>query len=291
LRWDQRQLAEASSVSLPTIKRLEAKPGILVAHAPDLDSHPKCHGSCRSSVHRGEWRRSGGTSALGPALRHKREWVSSKRAITLGTARRNDPAPASCCGGSALKSESYANHGVGAGPLFGSGTTAQHRRVRARYRDTLWTGSNDDAVVGRGSRRLHFSRGSRWVRSRALIAYDRQGTRWLQFSRGDRPSHDGRQTGRANERSNPASRDGHQFPPRAGTASPVSQLRAISAAGSMKPGRAQPVGEDYPTGLSRRWRSLQLNWSGRPRSIGVRIRSPPPRSRGCAARGRSGTPL
>jgi hypothetical protein len=27
-------LAEASSVSLPTIKRLEAKPGILVAHAP-----------------------------------------------------------------------------------------------------------------------------------------------------------------------------------------------------------------------------------------------------------------
>ncbi len=33
LRWEQRQLAEASSVSLPTIKRLEAKPGILVAHA------------------------------------------------------------------------------------------------------------------------------------------------------------------------------------------------------------------------------------------------------------------
>ena len=34
VRWDQRQLAEASSVSLPTIKRLEAKPGILVAHVP-----------------------------------------------------------------------------------------------------------------------------------------------------------------------------------------------------------------------------------------------------------------
>jgi len=33
LRWDQRQLAAASSVSLPTIKRLEAKPGILIAHA------------------------------------------------------------------------------------------------------------------------------------------------------------------------------------------------------------------------------------------------------------------
>ena len=33
LRWDQRALAEASVVSLPTIKRLEAQPGILVAHA------------------------------------------------------------------------------------------------------------------------------------------------------------------------------------------------------------------------------------------------------------------
>jgi transcriptional regulator with XRE-family HTH domain len=33
LRWEQRHLAEASSVSLPTIKRLEAKPGVLVAHS------------------------------------------------------------------------------------------------------------------------------------------------------------------------------------------------------------------------------------------------------------------
>jgi len=33
LRWEQRQLAEASSVSLPTIKRLEAKSGPLLAHA------------------------------------------------------------------------------------------------------------------------------------------------------------------------------------------------------------------------------------------------------------------
>jgi transcriptional regulator with XRE-family HTH domain len=32
LRWEQRHLAEASSVSLPTIKRLEAKPGPLIAH-------------------------------------------------------------------------------------------------------------------------------------------------------------------------------------------------------------------------------------------------------------------
>jgi hypothetical protein len=36
LRWDQRQLAEASSVSLPTVKRLEAKPGPLFAHASTL---------------------------------------------------------------------------------------------------------------------------------------------------------------------------------------------------------------------------------------------------------------
>ena len=32
LRWEQRSLADASSVSLPTIKRLELRPGILAAH-------------------------------------------------------------------------------------------------------------------------------------------------------------------------------------------------------------------------------------------------------------------
>src|SRR5262249_26972300 len=32
LRWDQRDLAKASSISLPTIKRLESKPGALEAH-------------------------------------------------------------------------------------------------------------------------------------------------------------------------------------------------------------------------------------------------------------------
>ena len=32
LRWEQQHLSAASSVSLPTIKRLEARPGILVAH-------------------------------------------------------------------------------------------------------------------------------------------------------------------------------------------------------------------------------------------------------------------
>ncbi len=32
LRWEQRDLAAASSVSLPTVKRLEARPGIMAAH-------------------------------------------------------------------------------------------------------------------------------------------------------------------------------------------------------------------------------------------------------------------
>src|SRR5262245_27230658 len=32
LRWDQRTLAKASLISLPTIKRLESKPGALEAH-------------------------------------------------------------------------------------------------------------------------------------------------------------------------------------------------------------------------------------------------------------------
>ena len=34
LRWEQKTLADASSVSLPTIKRLEGKPGLLGAHQP-----------------------------------------------------------------------------------------------------------------------------------------------------------------------------------------------------------------------------------------------------------------
>ena len=32
LRWEQRDLATASAVSLPTIKRLESQPGIMAAH-------------------------------------------------------------------------------------------------------------------------------------------------------------------------------------------------------------------------------------------------------------------
>jgi hypothetical protein len=32
LRWEQRDLSEASTISLPTVKRLESQPGILAAH-------------------------------------------------------------------------------------------------------------------------------------------------------------------------------------------------------------------------------------------------------------------
>ena len=38
LRWEQRDLASASSVSLPTIKRLESKPGTLSAHASTVSA-------------------------------------------------------------------------------------------------------------------------------------------------------------------------------------------------------------------------------------------------------------
>ena len=36
LRWEQRDLAAASSVSLATIKRLESQPGVIAAHASTL---------------------------------------------------------------------------------------------------------------------------------------------------------------------------------------------------------------------------------------------------------------
>jgi hypothetical protein len=36
LRWEQRDLANASAVSLPTIKRLESRPGVLAAHGSTL---------------------------------------------------------------------------------------------------------------------------------------------------------------------------------------------------------------------------------------------------------------
>jgi transcriptional regulator with XRE-family HTH domain len=38
LRWEQRDLAEASGVSLPSIKRLESKPGELSAQRRTIDA-------------------------------------------------------------------------------------------------------------------------------------------------------------------------------------------------------------------------------------------------------------
>ena len=38
LRWEQRNLAEASGVSLPSIKRLETIPGLLVAQPRTIDA-------------------------------------------------------------------------------------------------------------------------------------------------------------------------------------------------------------------------------------------------------------
>jgi transcriptional regulator with XRE-family HTH domain len=38
LRWEQKDLAEASGVSLPSIKRLETQPGALAAHQRTTDA-------------------------------------------------------------------------------------------------------------------------------------------------------------------------------------------------------------------------------------------------------------
>jgi hypothetical protein len=38
LRWEQRDLATASLVSLPTIKRLESKPGVMGAHTSTVSA-------------------------------------------------------------------------------------------------------------------------------------------------------------------------------------------------------------------------------------------------------------
>jgi transcriptional regulator with XRE-family HTH domain len=38
IRWEQKELADASGVSLPTIKRLETKPGPLSAHPQTIAS-------------------------------------------------------------------------------------------------------------------------------------------------------------------------------------------------------------------------------------------------------------
>ena len=59
LRWEQRHLAEASSVSLPTIKRLEARPGALTAHSSTLVLLKMALEKGGHRIHRGERRRAG----------------------------------------------------------------------------------------------------------------------------------------------------------------------------------------------------------------------------------------
>lgn len=38
IRWEQKDLAEQSGVSLPTVKRLETKPGKIAANGPTIDA-------------------------------------------------------------------------------------------------------------------------------------------------------------------------------------------------------------------------------------------------------------
>lgn len=38
VRWEQKDLSEASGVALSTIKRLETKPGVLGAHGPTIQA-------------------------------------------------------------------------------------------------------------------------------------------------------------------------------------------------------------------------------------------------------------
>lgn len=38
IRWEQKDLAEKSGVSLPTVKRLETKPGVISANGPTIDA-------------------------------------------------------------------------------------------------------------------------------------------------------------------------------------------------------------------------------------------------------------
>ena len=74
LRWEQRDLAEASGVSLPTIKRLEATPGVLAAHSSTVTALRRAFESARIEF----------TNGSGPGVR-LRVGSKSKHA---GDARR-----------------------------------------------------------------------------------------------------------------------------------------------------------------------------------------------------------
>ena len=67
LRWDQRNLAEASSISLPTIKRLEFKPGPLEAHTSTVAALITRLRKSRHRIHRRKRRRPRCAPAQAPA--------------------------------------------------------------------------------------------------------------------------------------------------------------------------------------------------------------------------------
>ena len=82
LRWEQRDLSHASSVSLPTIKRLELKPGLMAAHEFDCDGTPESAGIRRRGVHRRKRRRSRG--AVTGATAKERITGSEQTALSSG---------------------------------------------------------------------------------------------------------------------------------------------------------------------------------------------------------------
>jgi predicted transcriptional regulator len=70
LRWEQRDLAQASGVSLPTIKRLEGAPGTLAAHSSTVTALRRAFESAGIEF----------TNGSGPGVRLKADSKSEKAA-------------------------------------------------------------------------------------------------------------------------------------------------------------------------------------------------------------------
>ena len=88
LRWEQRQLAEASSVSLPTVKRLEAKPGNLAAHASTVAALVRALGAAGIEFTNGE---QPGVRLTKAAAVHSAERASTpKRTVAARTVRERN---------------------------------------------------------------------------------------------------------------------------------------------------------------------------------------------------------
>jgi len=69
LRWEQRDLAQVSGVSLPTIKRLEVTPGILAAHSSTVAALRRAFESAGIEF----------TNGSGPGVRLRRQTGANKR--------------------------------------------------------------------------------------------------------------------------------------------------------------------------------------------------------------------